>query len=258
MFAGHEANANTLHFIILLLACHPNHQAAVQADIDRIMGTVPHEQWSLEAYYPLLYHSHVGAVINETSRLFTVLPYLPKISPPRTQVLDLGDKRHILPAKTLVLINTSAIHRHPAVWPQKSQRLPLAAANAPNPVASFNPDQWLHPTSTAMVKESPDEFLDPRPGSYIPFSDGHRGCLGKRFALVELVATVTRIFSEHSVELAIDCHGDASEQDRRTKWEEARQEAEHEMSAGVKFTVSLRMTGDVAVRFVKRCKASAL
>ena len=81
MFAGHEANANTLHFIILLLACYPNHQAAVQADIDRIMGTVPQEQWSLDAYYPLLYHSHVGAVINETSRLFTVLPYLPKISP---------------------------------------------------------------------------------------------------------------------------------------------------------------------------------
>ncbi len=109
-----------------------------------------------------------------------------------------------------------------------------------------------------MVKKSPGDFLDPRPGSYIPFSDGHRGCLGKRFALVELVAMVTRIFSEHSVELAIDCTADASEQDRRTKWEEARQEAEHEMSAGVEFKVSLRMTGDVAVRFVKRRKASAL
>ena len=140
MFAGHEANANTLHFIILLLACHPNHQAAVQADIDRIMRTVPQEQWSLEVHYPLLYHSHVGAVINETSRLFTVLPYLPKLSPPRPHVLDLSDKRYVLPAKTLVLINTSAIHRHPAVWPQTSQRSPLAAANAPNPVASFNPD----------------------------------------------------------------------------------------------------------------------
>ena len=174
-------------------------------------------------------------------------------------MLDLGDNHHLLPAKTLVLINTSAIHRHPTVWPQASQRSPLTAANAPNPVAAFNPDYWLHSTSTDMAEESPGDFLDPRPVSYIPFSDGHRGCVGKRFALVELVAMVTRIFSEYSVELAIDCPADdASEQDRRTKWKEARQQAEHEMSAGVKFKVSLRMTGEVAVRFVKRCKASAL
>ena len=37
MFAGHEANANTLTFILILLACHPSIQGRLQHDIDRIV-----------------------------------------------------------------------------------------------------------------------------------------------------------------------------------------------------------------------------
>lgn len=106
--------------------------------------------------------------------------------------------------------------------------------------------------------QAPSSLLNPRPGSYIPFSDGHRGCLGKRFALVELVAVVSRIFKEYRVELAFDCPADASEEYRRKKWEEAREKAEREMSLGVKFKLSLRMTGHVPIRFAKREKDKAL
>lgn len=65
-----------LFFISLLLACHSSNETALRIDIDRIIGDLPQEQWSLETHYPF---SHVGAVINETSRLFTGLPFLPKL-----------------------------------------------------------------------------------------------------------------------------------------------------------------------------------
>ncbi len=254
MFAGHEANANTLNFIFLLLACHPRIQASVQADIDLILGFLPPSQWSYETHYPFLSTSHVGAVINETSRLFTVLPFIPKSVPATPQILTLENRTHIIPAKTLILINTSAIHRHVKIWPQPSYGAPLTAANAPHPVASFNPGYWLRPAAVVVEEKAPKDFLRPRPGTFMPFSDGSRGCLGKRFALVELVAVVARVFSEYSVELAVECSEDASEQEQRDRWGKAREKAEYEMSAGVAFKLSLRMTGNVPVRFVKRNK----
>ena len=65
----------------------------------------------------------------------------------------------------------------------------------------------------------------------MPFSDGH-----------------------HTVELALDGileqqNDDAQEANR---WEEARKRAEHQLSAGIEFKISLRPVGTVPLNFVKR------
>lgn len=245
MFAGHETNANTLMFIILLLACNPSIQESLQKDIDRILGSQPASQWSYNKAFPLLMESFVGAVINEGLRLFTVLPYIPKTVTETPQPVVVNGRTHVVPANTLVLINTSAVHRHPQHWPDPPGRL---GGNKPHPVAAFNPSRWFQHTANGT------EFLHPKPGSFIPFSDGPRACLGRRFGLVELCALVTRIFSEYSVELAVEGLGpDASRQEKRTGWERARSRAEDEMSSGVAFaTVALRLVGTVPISFVKR------
>ncbi|AEO63476.1 4d5276ab-6fbf-45e8-b7dd-1188ee630c2f [Thermothielavioides terrestris] len=41
-------------------------------------------------------------------------------------------------------------------------------------------------------------------GSYIPFSDGPRSCLGRRIAMVEMGAVLAVIFQRYSIELAVD------------------------------------------------------
>lgn len=251
MFAGHEANANTLNFIIILLACHPGIQTALQADVDRILGAAPPSEWSFDAHYPALATSHVGAVINEALRLFTVLQFIPKRSPATPHLLPLRSKNHVIPADTLILINTSAIHRHPDIWPSHSQSSDTTLS-AYGSVNDFNPGHWLHPPADNSDGHPPDQFLKPIPGGYLPFSDGNRGCLGKRFALVELVALVTRIFEEFSVELIIDCHADASDETRSARWRDAREAAVTGLARGVEFKMSLRMTGEVPVRFVRR------
>ena len=252
MFAGHEANANTLTFIFLLLACHPQIQDSLQADIDDILGSLSPSQWSYDLHFSPLSTSYVGAVINETSRLFTVLPILPKKVPSIPQSLALDSRTYVLPQNTLVLINTSAVHRHPDSWPKPQQQHCRTTKDAPDPVASFDPAYWLDPPVFKENGSKPESFLHPRSGTYIPFSDGARGCLGKRFALVEMVAVIARVFREYSVELAVDHTKDASETKMKCEWEEARKKAEYEMSAGVEFKLSLRMTGKVPVRFIKR------
>lgn len=127
MFAGQEANANTMSFIIILLACHPSIQRRLQHDIDRIVGlsslSSP-QSWLYEAVYPLLSDSMVGAVINESLRLFTALPFIPKSIPIGTpQAFNVADRIHILPPGTLVLINTGALHRNPKYCPRQDATL---------------------------------------------------------------------------------------------------------------------------------------
>ena len=185
MFAGHEANANTLMFTLLLLACHPSIQKLLQQDIDKIQShaTSDDHNWSYESIYPALTESMVFAVINETLRVASVLPFLPKIGPKGSpQSIKIADHTHIIPANTLIIINVSATHQHPNYWPQP--RNSQVSAMPSNPVASFNPQYWLGSRDAYTQGSSqPHGFLRPQPGSFVPFSDGSRGCLGSCGAL---------------------------------------------------------------------------
>lgn len=70
--------------------------------------------------------------------------------------------------------------------------------------------------------------------------------------MVELCAMVARIFSEYSVELAIEETGKSREGEDtcgEISWEQARKMAEHQMSAGLEFKMSLRSVGDSAAVF---------
>lgn len=244
MFAGHEANANTLVFIILLLACRPGVQKSLQQDISSILGHKPASQWSHETDFPLLMETHVGAVINETLRLFTVLPFIPKVVGEIPQSIAIAERTCVLPAKTLVLINTSATHRNPKYWAEPRGGCRDFGRTG---IADFNPSQWLR-----QVEKNTGPFLRPKPGSFIPFSEGGRGCLGRRFALVELCATVSRIFSEYTVELAIEgLPSNASVEEKINGWQNGRRQAEHALSSEVEFHMALRMIGIIPVNFVR-------
>ena len=256
MFAGHESSALTLDFLLIMLACHPETQVALQSDLDRIIGDADPADWSYEKHFRPLSNGYVGAIINEISRLFTVLPYLSKTSPATPYSMNLVGKQHSIPAKTLMFLNTSAVHRHPGFWPTSFKRDAVDVTNIPDPVASFNLQHWLSSSPTEAAAKQTDAFLRPQPGSFIPFSEGHRGCLGKRFALVELTAIVSRIFKNYKVELAIDCGSDALSDEYTRLWKTAREEAERAMSASVEFRISLRRTAKVPLRFVKRSEAT--
>ncbi|KAL9100068.1 MAG: hypothetical protein Q9163_004509 [Psora crenata] len=234
LFAGHEANANTLTIAVFLLALHPSIQSSLQHTIDVHLANCPPKNSTYTTHYPLLKDSLVAAVINETLRLFTILPFLPKTTPEFPSSITVKGRTHVLPPNTLVLINTSATHRHPAYWPAPEAP---RHGSAPYPVSSFNPGYWLQP------QPGGGDFLRPQPGSFVPFSEGGRGCLGRQFAMVELCAQLAGIFSDWSVELV---------QDGTLGWEGAKVRAEQVLSEGVVFDMTLRPTEMVPVRFVRR------
>ncbi|KAL9100072.1 MAG: hypothetical protein Q9163_004513 [Psora crenata] len=243
IMAGYETSANTLTYAIALLACRPDLQKAMQADLDVTLGERPSSNWSYEVDFPKLLDGYVGAVMDETLRLYSVLPFFPKTTRETPQSFTSNGRDYTVPPDTLILINTSAAHRNPKYWPAV---VPTVGDGPPYPVSSFNPSRWLN-----QDKDSP--AFSPTPGSYVPFSDGPRACMGKRFAQAQFCAVLATIFKEYSVELAVD-DKQAADGRRVSKslWEKTKRSAEKELSTGVGFLMSLKMTGKIPLRLVKR------
>ncbi|KAI1799847.1 cytochrome P450 [Daldinia bambusicola] len=245
MFAGLEANANR--------------------DLDSILGDKSLDTWSYDKHYNALIRSTVGAVVNETLRLFTVIPILPKRVPPKGPWLSITVKgqQYQLPPNTIALVNTSAAHRHPAYWRNKPagkaqdkrsswSDIRSDPCQRPYAVADFDLSRWLDLGSADKIRTQTDSanFLKPRAGTFIPFSEGSRGCFGRRFAMVEVCAVVATLFKTHSVELVIDArNGLVGEEEA---WLGARKRAALALSEGTKFDTSLRVMDIVPIGFVPR------
>lgn len=97
--------------------------------------------------------------------------------------LPLADGRIItLPADTQICLNLNGLHAHPRYRGADAER--------------WRPDRWIEPDE----KSREDRFLAPERGSYIAWSDGMRGCPGKKSAQVEHVAAMAAIFRDHGVD----------------------------------------------------------
>ncbi|KAL3460316.1 hypothetical protein BJX64DRAFT_290315 [Aspergillus heterothallicus] len=107
-----------------------------------------------------------------------------------------------LPPHTRVNLSVSALHSNPKYWGTGDVR---TTSTEPEIYESGAPTDGVSSASTRT----------PKRGSYLPFSDGARGCLGKRFSQVEYLAVMTVIFCEFRVELTLE--GDMSWEDARAK-----------------------------------------
>ena len=273
--AGHETTASTIHHALLFLALHPGSQRNLQKDLDQILGDQPIDKWDYERDLPKLLNSMVGAVINETLRLIPPIMQIPKLTPKtQPQSLEVDGRKFIVPAGTHVNIVLPATHRNPNYWP--------ADPHNANDLNEFRPERWLlnsenvvndnnnEPNTTALSPKSdtspssqdtPSSILfHPPKGAYLPFSDGPRACLGRRFAQVEIATVLAVLFRSHSIELAVDKYASddeidrmpESEEQRKGVWEKAAQDARRCMREGVRFGIAARVGQGVGVRVVRR------
>lgn len=217
MLAGHETTANTLHFSLIFLAMHRDSQKRLQEDLDNILEGRPINEWKYEEHFQKLFGSMAAAVMNETLRLVSPVSNIPKSTAPgRPQPLTVGGKQYMVPGDAHVFL-TAAIHRNPKYWPAPPN---AATVNRVPDVDCFRPERWIAESdlSDSFVDIGYDDeelrgpsgedtsahLFKPVKGSYIPFSDGFRSCIGRRFAQVETLAVLAAIFTQYSVELAVD------------------------------------------------------
>ncbi|KAI1873441.1 hypothetical protein JX265_005063 [Neoarthrinium moseri] len=251
MFGGHETTASTMYFAQIFLALHPASQRELQADLDaQFPADYPVASWDYDRECARLLATMPGAVLNETLRLVPPLMSLPKTTAlgRGPQPLDLNGRTVYVPPGTRVNVVIPAAHRNPNYWPGPEEEL-----------HAFRPQRWLLDGASADHKQAGDLPIPFRPckGAYLPFSEGRRACIGRRFALVEAVATLAVLLRHHSVELAVDDLATDEEVEkmghaqRAEVWELTAAKARYMMSEGLS-TLSFKPRDSVPLRFVER------
>lgn len=268
LVAGHETTANTLHFTMIELATNPAAQRALQADVDRLLGRESDPRgWSYEESINALMASNVAACMNEVLRLTPSVVDIPKeVQATADQSLVLDGERHVLPKGMTIILNTVGAHRNPKYWPSKGKQ------GETGDLDDFVPERWFRPSLTAgktdaaaMEEEEEDyggfkgpdtsaQLYRPVRGSFIPFSDGPRSCLGRRIAQVEMVAALAVLFQRYSVELAVDEDVEGlGDEEKREVYNRARTKSRETMRKATSL-LTLKLHGDlkVPIRLVRR------
>lgn len=125
----------------------------------------------------------------------------------------MGDKTYEIPAHTSININLQALHTDPQTWGSDA--------------LEWRPSRWLRASSSLSsisaansnnkeTQRSPssETFISPDPGTFIPWADGPRECVGRKFSQVEFVAVLASLFHKYRVGPVLRDHGE-SEGDAR-------------------------------------------
>ncbi|KAJ3032181.1 UNVERIFIED_CONTAM: hypothetical protein HDU68_000020 [Siphonaria sp. JEL0065] len=166
ILAGHETTAGALAFALALLAIHKDKQQKLYQEIKSIIEDKDRPDYT---DFPKL--KYALSVMNETLRLFPPLVSIPKFTGNKTTTLG----PFVFPPDTQIRVPVTALHFNPEIWgPDESE---------------FKPERF-------MVSSLGQKRL-----GYVPFSDGPRGCLGKKFAQVEFVALLCMVSLRFAWEL---------------------------------------------------------
>ncbi|KUJ09553.1 cytochrome P450 [Mollisia scopiformis] len=282
--AGHETSASSLYMTILLLALHPHVQKHLQEVLEHILQGRPPSEWDYEQDLPPLMNSFLTAVWNEELRLVSPVLSIPKVVASSPQEVLINGRYTILPPDMTIRLCVSAVHVNPKYWshgPPSDPANPIFCHdNLDNDMEEFNPHRWMRPEASPLPTPEWDSFKDgsmpntptsgtsstqrynrlrfPTKGSFIPFSEGQRSCLGKRFAQIEILTALAVIFSQYSVELAVDDWANDEEVKNMTRvqrqetWNKAAKRARYNWQNKLTCAITVQMasSGHVPLRFV--------
>jgi cytochrome P450 len=221
--------------------------------------------------------------MNEELRLIPPVVNIPKSTLENSpQPLNIDGKEYIVPGGTYINLCTVAVHRNPKYWPHGPPRSEEeggrvhSTSNVDNDLEEFRPERWFTDEDEKSqeaekhqknndgtgVDETPDTattMFRPPKGAYIPFSEGYRACLGRRFAQVEILATIAVIFQGHSIELCTEDWANEEEvrrmepEEKIRTWNKAKDEAERKIREEMGTVITLQMRGKgVKVRVCKK------
>jgi cytochrome P450 len=183
--AGHDTTSNTMDFLVLALAVHPEKQAWLRKELQAALPEDP-EMWDYEP--TMRAFTAAICVVFETLRMFPSQPNILRW----TGELAPTIAGHTLPPKTAVLLSCTALHRNPKYWGESADE--------------FIPERWDGrrdnddgPDSTR--RRFPTVRSPPAKGAFMPWSDGVRGCLGRKFSEIEMSAVIAVLFRDYEVEV---------------------------------------------------------
>ncbi|NXX95564.1 CP2J2 protein, partial [Centropus bengalensis] len=149
--AGTETTATTLRWALLYMVVYPDIQEKVQKELDAVLGCS-----HLICYEDRKKLPYTNAVIHEIQRYSNIL----LIALPRQSVKDTELLGFPIPKNTMILSNIDSVLSDPGKWERPDQ---------------FNPGHFLDRDGNFVNREA-----------FLPFSIGHRVCMGELLARMEL------------------------------------------------------------------------
>ena len=168
---GYEPTVSSILWTIYELCLNPHVQARCQEEVDSVLISNGIHQ-NFITYEDINRLSYLVQVLKESMRLHPVIGTLS-----RQCQTDCTVGEYKLKAGATVMVSTYAVHRHPEFWHQ------------PN---TFLPDRFSRENIRNTIRH---------PYQYVPFSAGPRGCVGQRFALMQLLTVLASLLSTFSFSL---------------------------------------------------------
>jgi len=164
ILAGYETTAAAMNFTTYLLATHPEVQDRLREEIQQTFGD------NVKPNYDNVNSlQYLDMVFSESLRLYPPIPlHLGRWA--RKERTICGKR---IPKGTGVLAPTWALHHDPAFWKDPWK---------------FDPERFS--------PENRDKIIEM---SYLPFGDGPRNCIGRRFALMEAKMALVEVFRRYKV-----------------------------------------------------------
>ncbi|NXL49136.1 CP2J2 protein, partial [Podilymbus podiceps] len=149
--AGTETTATTLRWALLFMVVYPDIQEKVQKELDAVLGCS-----HLICYEDRKKLPYTNAVIHEIQRYSNII----LIALPRQSVKDTELLGYPIPKNTIILSNIDSVLSDPGKWETPDH---------------FNPGHFLDKDGNFVNREA-----------FLPFSIGHRVCIGELLARMEL------------------------------------------------------------------------
>jgi cytochrome P450 len=165
--AGHETSANGLNWTFYNLNQHPEITAKVVEEIQTVL------QGRRPTPADLMRLSYTRQVLMEVMRLYPPAWAIGR-EPLEDDVID----GYLIPKGTAVVMAPYALHRNPAFWEDPEK---------------FDPSRF-----------EPEKIKTRHKFAYMPFGGGPRLCIGKDFAIMEMLAVLALVLSKYEVKLEPD------------------------------------------------------
>lgn len=161
MMAGYETTGTTLSLLAYQLALNPDVQDKLIKEINDYFDLNPDASLN-DAADNIEY---IDMVLNETMRFYPVSPLMRECMQTCAVTDDL-----VIEKGTIINVPVYLLHRNPKYWPNPEKFDP----------ERFNPNkEQTYPTY-----------------AYLPFGDGPRYCIGKRFALLQAKMAIVSVYKD--------------------------------------------------------------
>ena len=165
LFAGHDTTAATISWTLHLLGIHAKYQTMCREEVRRVLKGRSSDTILWEDLSELKF---LTMCINESMRL-----YAPVNDVFRMTTEDMHMNGYFIPKGTRLILSIGSLHRNPNVWDNALE---------------YNPMRF------------DCEMPGGHPFAFIPFSAGHRNCVGQKFAFNELLVIIGRIINKFEIE----------------------------------------------------------